>query len=105
MLGLSRLLRLSGHDVQTAYDGKGAIDVAADFAPRFVFMDIGLPDMDGFQVAARLRELDCCKDSLLVAISGYGQPEHVRRSQEAGFDRHLIKPVDLDALTAILAEP
>jgi CheY-like chemotaxis protein len=67
-------------------------------------MDIGLPDMDGFQVAARLRELDCCKDALLVAVSGYGQPEHVRRSQEAGFDRHLIKPVDLDALTAILAE-
>jgi len=104
VLGLSRLLRLSGHDVQTAYDGKEALDVAVRFSPRFVFMDIGLPDMDGFQVAARLRELDCCKDSLLVAVSGYGQPEHIRRSREAGFDRHLIKPVDLDALTAILAE-
>jgi two-component system CheB/CheR fusion protein len=60
--------------------------------------------MDGFQVAARLRELECCKDSMLVAVSGYGLPEHVRRSREAGFDHHLIKPVDLDALTAILSE-
>ena len=103
--GLSRLLKLLGHDVQVAHDGKAAIEVARAHRPEIVLLDIGLPGMDGYEVVKRLRTEECCKDSLIIAVSGYGQPEDLRRSQEAGFDHHLVKPVDYDALMTLFAPP
>jgi PAS domain S-box-containing protein len=96
--GLSRLLNLLGHDVRTAHDGPQAIEAARAHRPEVVLLDIGLPGMDGYEVAERLRADACCNDSLIIAVSGYGQPEDLRRSLAAGFDHHLVKPVDPDAL-------
>jgi PAS domain S-box-containing protein len=101
--GLARLLRLLGHDVQVAYDGMAAIEVARNHKPEIVLLDIGLPGMDGYQIVARLRMEECCKEALFIAISGYGQPEDLRRSEEAGFDHHLVKPLDYDALMTLFA--
>jgi CheY-like chemotaxis protein len=103
--GVSKLLKLLGHDVQTAYDGPAAIELARTFKPEIILLDIGLPGMDGYAVVKQLRSEDCCKDALIVAISGYGQEEDVRRSREAGFDQHLVKPVDYDALMSVFAQP
>ncbi|WP_406698004.1 response regulator [Singulisphaera sp. Ch08] len=103
VLGFSRLLTLMGHDVQIAHDGKEALAIVDRFLPDFILMDIGLPGLDGYQVAARLRELECCQKTVIVAISGYGQEEDRRRSREAGFNHHLIKPLDYDALVLILS--
>jgi CheY-like chemotaxis protein len=101
--GLSRLLKLLGHDVREAHDGRAAIDVARAHRPEVVLLDIGLPGMDGYEVASRLRSDECCSEALIVAVSGYGQPEDLRRAKEAGFDHHLVKPVDYDALITLFA--
>ena len=101
--GLARLLKLLGHDVRVAHDGPTAIEVARAHRPEIVLLDIGLPGMDGYEVARRLRAEECCKDALIIAVSGYGQQEDLRRSQEAGFDHHLVKPVDYDALMTLFA--
>jgi len=102
VLGLARLMRFLGHEVQSAQDGGETLAIVDQFAPDFVLMDIGLPGMDGYEVAARLRGRESCKDSIIVAVSGYGQEADRKRSREAGFDHHLVKPVDYDALLAIL---
>jgi CheY-like chemotaxis protein len=86
-----------------AKDGTSAIDVARILKLEFVLLDIGLPGMDGHQVAQKLREEPCCKAAVVIAISGYGQDEVRRRSREAGFDHHLVKPVDFDALILLLS--
>jgi PAS domain S-box-containing protein len=101
--GLSRLLKLLGHDVRVAHDGPAAVEVARVHRPEIVLLDIGLPGMDGYEVARRLRTEECCRDALVIAVSGYGQPEDLRRSKEAGFDHHLVKPVDYDALMTLFA--
>ncbi|MHC5536931.1 hybrid sensor histidine kinase/response regulator [Singulisphaera rosea] len=101
--GMARLLKLVGHEVATAHDGHEAIHVAREFEPEFIMLDIGLPGMSGYEVAAKLRKESCCEDAMIVAVSGYGQEEDRRRSREAGFDFHLTKPVDLDALLALLS--
>jgi CheY-like chemotaxis protein len=100
---LARLLKLLGNDVQVAHHGKAAIETARAFRPEFVLLDIGLPGMDGYQVAASLRNDGCCENSVIVAVSGYGQEEDRRRAREAGFHHHLVKPVDFGALRALLA--
>jgi signal transduction histidine kinase/ActR/RegA family two-component response regulator len=100
---LSLLLSLEGHEVRGAHDGLAALKAAEDFQPEVVLLDIGLPRMDGYQVARLLRERPEMETVLLVALTGYGQDEDRRRSQEAGFNAHLVKPVDLDALRAALA--
>ncbi len=97
------LLRLAGHEVRTAYDGQTALALARLHAPEVVICDISMPDMDGLELARRLRQDLGLKDSLLVALSGYAQEEDRRRSQEAGFNAHLAKPVRLDSLRALLA--
>jgi CheY-like chemotaxis protein len=99
---LSMLLQTQGHEVQTAYDGEEALQLATGFRADLVLLDIGLPMMNGFEVAKQLRS--CGSAARLVALSGYGQPEDVRRSREAGFDGHLVKPVDLESVTDILGE-
>jgi PAS domain S-box-containing protein len=102
---LAVLLRLSGDDVRWAGDGPEALRVAAEFRPEVVLMDIGLPKgMDGYELARRLRDLPGLEGALLVALTGYGQQEDRDRSRAAGFAAHLVKPADLVALRAILAE-
>jgi signal transduction histidine kinase/CheY-like chemotaxis protein len=101
---LALLLRLAGHAVQVAYDGRAALEAARAAPPEAVLLDIGLPGMDGYAVARRLREELGAQRVLLVAISGYGQEDDRVRSREAGFDHHLVKPVDPDAVRALLAD-
>ena len=101
--GMSRLLKLLGHEVTVAHSGPEGIEAAREHRPDFILLDIGLPGMDGYEVASRLRQEECCKDAVIVAISGYGQDEDRRRSKEAGFDHHLIKPLDQEALLSLLS--
>ncbi|OAI41620.1 hypothetical protein AYO40_02900 [Planctomycetaceae bacterium SCGC AG-212-D15] len=100
---LALLLRLQGHEVRVAYDGTTALKAAAEFQPEVVLLDIGLPRLDGYQVAQRLREQEGGDRLLLVALTGYGQDEDRQHSAAAGFDSHLVKPVDLELLRQILA--
>lgn len=99
---LRMLLALDGHDVQVAYDGQAALRQAEEFQPEVILLDIGLPRMDGYQVARHLRGRQNMTGVLLVALTGYGQEDARRRSQEAGFNAHLVKPLDLAALQAVL---
>jgi PAS domain S-box-containing protein len=101
--GLAKLLKLLGHDVCVAHDGPAAIEAARSHRPEVVILDIGLPGMDGYEVAGRLRREECCRDAVIIAVSGYGQEGDRRRSEEAGFDHHLVKPVDYSILTALFA--
>ena len=102
---LALLLELKGHEVRVALDGPAALEAARGFLPEIVLLDIGLPGMDGYEVARRLRAGRDGIDGegmLLVALTGYGQDEDRRRSREAGFDHHLVKPVDFDELARVL---
>jgi CheY-like chemotaxis protein len=100
---LATLLRIQGHQVETAHDGPAAIETARTFGPDIVLLDIGLPGMSGYEVAKHLRQEPARKNMLLVALTGYGQPEDRLRSSEAGFDSHLVKPASLKALTSIIS--
>ena len=99
---LTTLLRIKGHDVRTAYDGISAVDVAALYKPDVVLLDVGLPRLNGFDVARRIREAEHGKNVVFVALTGWGHAEDRRRSKEAGFDHHLVKPADPNAVDAIL---
>jgi PAS domain S-box-containing protein len=101
--GIARLLKLLGHEVVTAEDGPSGMEAARTLRPDVILLDIGLPGMSGYEVASRLRREECGKDVLIIAISGYGQEEDRRRSREAGFDYHLVKPIDHDALVTLLS--
>ena len=100
---LAMLLRLSGNDVRTVHDGPRALAAAVEHRPDLIFLDIGMPGMNGFEVASRLRQHEEMHNVLLVAMTGWGQEEDRRRSKEAGFDQHLVKPLDLKALDDLLA--
>src|SRR5262249_4644033 len=88
------LLRLYGHDVRLAHDGEAALEEARAFRPDVMFLDLSLPKMDGYEVARRLRLEPAMSGVTLVAMTGYGQEEERRRTQEAGFNLHLVKPVN-----------
>jgi CheY-like chemotaxis protein/anti-sigma regulatory factor (Ser/Thr protein kinase) len=100
---LAMLLGVGGHDVRTAHDGPTALAVAAASRPEVVFLDIGLPRMDGYEVARRLRQQVGLRQALIVAVTGYGREEDRRRAEEAGFDAHLVKPADPEELQKLLA--
>jgi len=102
--GLVRLLELLGHDVQTAYDGPTAIETARVHRPEFVLLDLGLPGMDGYQVATRLRQEQGSQDAVIIAVSGYGQEDDRCRSREAGFNHHLVKPIDHNVLVTLVGQ-
>jgi DNA-binding response OmpR family regulator len=99
---LAMLLRLAAFDVETAYDGEDVLAVSRRFRPDIVLLDIGLPHIDGYKLARRLRRQKRTKNATLIALTGYGQDEDRFRSWNAGFDAHLVKPVDLDELWLIL---
>jgi CheY-like chemotaxis protein/two-component sensor histidine kinase len=100
---LRMLLKTTGHDVFTVYDGPTALKAVLDFRPNVVLLDIGLPGLDGFEVAKRLREDQSLNDVVLIAMTGYGQAEDLQRSKEAGFNHHLVKPADFEKVCNILA--
>jgi len=100
---LAMLLIAAGHDVRTAYTGLTGLDLALSFAPNAVLLDIGLPELDGYEVAKRIRTRSLDKDLMLVAMTGYGQEGDRQRSLESGFDHHLVKPADFDVLQELLS--
>ena len=101
---LAMLLQVLGHEVRTAYSGPNAVKVALAFVPELVLLDIGMPGMDGYEVARRLRGEAILQKTLLVAQTGWGQEEDRFRALQAGFDHHLVKPVELTALQTLLAQ-
>jgi PAS domain S-box-containing protein len=100
---LVMLLRLMGNDTRTAYDGQQGVDVAGEFRPDVALLDIGLPKLDGYEACRRIRAEPWGKGVVLVAVTGWGQDEDRRRSHEAGFNYHMVKPVDPDELMKLLA--
>jgi signal transduction histidine kinase/ActR/RegA family two-component response regulator len=100
---LAMLLRALGHEVALALDGAAALDSARAFAPHVALLDIGLPGMDGYELARRLRALDTCKQTLLVAVTGYGESGDRQRSKAAGFAHHFVKPVNPVTFKTLLA--
>ena len=101
--GMARLLTRVGHDVQLAHDGAQALDMAREQKPQAVVLDIGLPGMDGFEVARHMRREAWSKDATIIAVTGYGQPEDRQQALEAGCNHHLVKPVDIKMLQDLLS--
>ena len=97
------LLESIGHQVHIARSGESAVEIAADFSPEVALIDIGLPDMSGYEVARRLREQPQFKNMLLIAQTGWGRDEDRKLSRDAGFDHHLAKPIDHEALFRLIA--
>jgi two-component system CheB/CheR fusion protein len=102
-MSLGLLLRQAGHTISTAHDGPAALEAARSFAPDVILLDIGLPGLDGYRVAEALRREPALAKVRLVAVSGYGQAEDRRRTKDAGFDHHLVKPVDFRELVSAIA--
>ena len=100
---LAILLELDGNQIRTAYDGIEAVEAAEDFRPDVVLLDLGLPRLDGYQAAQRIRAEPWGEKMVLVALTGWDHDDDRRRTSEAGFDRHLVKPVDSNALLKILS--
>jgi len=101
---LAMMLKTKGHEVRTAYDGQEAIEAAKEFRPEVVLLDIGMPRVDGYEAARRIRE-ECDYEKLvLIAITGWGHDENRAKTREAGFDHHLVKPVEPATLSRLLAE-
>jgi CheY-like chemotaxis protein len=97
------LLELGGHEVRAAHEALEALRLVEGFVPDLAFVDVGLPGIDGYELATRLRAHPSCQSSVLVALTGYGRDEDKRRASEAGFDHHMTKPVDFEAVDHLLA--
>jgi len=100
---LAMMLKIMGNDTRTAYDGQAGVDAAGEFRPDVMLLDIGLPKLNGYEVCRRIREQPWGKGIVLIAKTGWGQDEDRRRSHEAGFDHHMVKPVDPKVLMKMLA--
>lgn len=100
---LREVLELDAHQVAVAHDGPAALAMASDFHPEVVLCDIGLPGMNGYEVARAFRADEALKRTFLVALSGYALPEDLQHAAEAGFERHLAKPLGLQALQDLLS--
>jgi signal transduction histidine kinase/CheY-like chemotaxis protein len=100
---MAMMLEFSGHEVATAHDGLEALKLAQEFRPDVALLDLGMPKLDGYEAARSIRQQSWGRDIMLVALTGWGQAEDKRRSREAGFDAHLVKPVDFDALEKLVA--
>lgn len=102
-LTMAALLAMLGHEVCTAHDGLEALEEMRRFKPDVAILDIGMPKMNGYSVAKTIRSRSTEVQPLLIAVTGWGQAEDRRRSKDAGFDHHLVKPVDPAALSALLS--
>src|SRR5690606_12035645 len=100
---LAILLEALGHEGRVAHEANGAIEAAVELKPDVAFLDIGLPDVSGYEAATRLRSLPECANTTMIALSGWGQIEDRKRSYEVGFADHLVKPVDLKPIETVLA--
>ena len=99
---LAMILKRIGYSVETAYGGSAAVTAFESFGPEAVLLDIGMPDMDGYETALRIRELPQGRGTVLIAQTGWGQEEDQRRTAEVGFDAHLTKPVEIAELVRLL---
>jgi CheY-like chemotaxis protein len=102
---LGMLLQFLGAEVKVVHDGRAALEAMKTFRPAVVLLDLGMPDMNGLEVARRMREDPEARAVTIVALTGWGQREDRRRTQEAGFDYHLVKPADVGVLQSILSQP
>ncbi len=106
---IAAILEASGHEVQVAYSAQKALEIAVEYQPDITLLDIGLPDIDGYQVAKHLRQIPELREMRLIAITGYGQESDRERSREAGFDEHMVKPVEWrkleELLTSLMKRP
>jgi CheY-like chemotaxis protein len=101
---LAMMLRILGHESHTAYDGQEAVERTASLTPDAVLLDIGMPRLNGYEAAERIRQQPGGSDRLLLALTGWGQDEDRERTRAAGFDSHLVKPVNHEDLTKLLNE-
>jgi CheY-like chemotaxis protein len=99
---LAQMLRSMGHDVRVAYDGQAGLEAAEAFRPDIAFLDIGMPKLNGYELARRLRTQSAAAASILIAVTGWGQEHDRWRAKEAGFDEHVVKPLEMDRLHALL---
>lgn len=99
---LAQLLRLHGHIVHVAHQGATALDLVTSFQPHVVFLDIGMPGIDGYETARRMRAVPDLNETVLVALTGWGSQDDRRRILECGFECHLVKPVNLKAVLRLL---
>ena len=100
---LSLMLRFMGNETKTAYDGIEAINMAASFRPHLILLDIGMPRLNGYDTARQIRQQPWGKDVVLVALTGWGQDDDRRKSDDAGFDSHVVKPIQLETLETLLS--
>ena len=103
-LSLAMMLSIMGHETRTAHDGESAVTSAEAFLPDVVLLDIGLPKLNGYEVAQRIRENTWGKSMFLIAVTGWGQDEDRQRSSEVGLNLHMVKPVEPSALEKLLSE-
>ena len=103
-LSMSMMLSIMGHETRTAHDGETAVATAETFLPDVVLLDIGLPKLNGYEVAQRIREKAWGESMYLIAVTGWGQEEDRQRSSEVGLNLHMVKPVEPAALEKLLAE-
>jgi CheY-like chemotaxis protein len=95
---LAMMLKLTGNQVHTCYDGLSAVAAAETFNPMVILLDIGMPDLNGYETCRLIRQKPWGESIIIIALTGYGLEEDIRKSKEAGFDAHLLKPVDLNEL-------
>ena len=100
---LATLLEIEGHRARAVYDGRTALEAGAAMRPEVVLLDLGMPDLDGYETARLLRASDWGERVTLVALTGFGQDSDRERTRETGFDHHLVKPVDIEELLSLLA--
>lgn len=103
-LSLAMMLSIMGHETRTAHDGESAVSTAESFLPEVVLLDIGLPKLNGYEVASRIREKAWGESMFLIAVTGWGQEEDRQRSSEVGLNVHMVKPVEPAALERLLSE-
>jgi CheY-like chemotaxis protein len=101
---LCEILQIYGCITQAVYDGPAALEAAPSFMPDLALVDISLPQMDGYELARRMRAIPGLRKIKLIAVTGYGEPDERQRSEQAGFERHLVKPVDLKELRGLISE-
>lgn len=100
-LFLAKVMQRWGYPVEVVHDGQSALEIVGRFLPKGIFIDLGMPDMDGFELCQVLRQRNYVQESIVVAVTGYGDPTTLAKCIEVGFDRHLLKPVGLEKLRAI----
>ena len=100
---VATVLEMEGHESKAVNDGMQALACVDEYEPEVIVLDIGLPGIDGYEVARRLRRLPKTRDALLIALTGYGQSADQQHARDAGFDHHLVKPTDMDAVVRLIA--